>query len=120
MKPEVLTETMIKPKRVGKKITKLAKVLTLDQLEEEMTLLATSEGDVADMMANEIKFNMLEKVANLKLHRLQLKELEKSNEPVDVKPIEVKFISSKTNDNLNRLEQIESSVKESLNIKQDA
>ena len=76
--------------------------------------------DYLKLMANEKKMNQWEKLANAEMHRLQLKSLIQDTKPVDVKPIEVKFISSKTNDNLNRLEQIESSVKESLNIKQDA
>ena len=96
-------------------------LLSLEEIIKKMTSIALEDtDDYLKLMANEKKMNQWEKLANAEMHRLQLKSLIQDTKPVDVKPIEVKFISSKTNDNLNRLEQIESSVKESLNIKQDA
>ena len=120
MKVQVITET--KPKKKQMELSKSSiKSLTLDEIENKMIELACCDtDDVLTLMLNEKKMSMLEKVANMKMHRLQLKELEKTTEPVEVQPIEVKFISSRTNDNLNRLEQIENGVKESLGIKQDA
>jgi len=122
MKQRNYTETVIDPvKKSSKKIKIATKSLTLDEIENKMIELAATEtNDVLTLMMNEKKIAMLEKVANIKMHRLQLKALEQSNEPVEVQPIEVKFISSRTSDNLNRLEQIENGVKESLGIKQDA
>ena len=120
MKVQVLTETKIKSKK-SQMTTKSVKTLTLDEIEEKMMNLACCDtNDVLTLMLNEKKMSMLEKVANMKMHRLQLKALEQSNEPVDVQPIEVKFISSKTTEHLDQLEKIDREVRESLGIKQDA
>ena len=119
------TTMRTKPAKTQVEIVKaekqIAKSLSLDEIENKMTELACCDtNDVLTLMLNEKKMAMLEKVANMKMHRLQLKELEKNTEPVEAQPIEVKFVSSRTNDNLNRLEQIENGVKDSLGIKQDA
>lgn len=107
-------EVITKPKEA-------ARVLSLDEIEEQMTQIALDDTtDFVKMMLNEKKLAMLEKVANIKMHRLQLKALEQSNEPVDVTPIEVKFISSKTQTEQERIARIDSEVRESRGIKEDA
>lgn len=120
MKTKVYTETTTKQKVKGSSLKSSAKSLTLDQIEAEMTELALAEGNLAVVMANSRRIEMLEKVANLKMHRLQLKALEQQNEIVDVKPITVEFISAKTNDQIARIERIDKEIEESRNIKQDA
>ena len=95
--------------------------LSLDEIESLMIKLATDPStDVMVNMLNEKRIGMLEKVANLKLHRLQLKALEKEPEVVDVKPITVQFISAKTDEQKARLERIDREIMEKRNIKQDA
>ena len=112
MKVEVVTETEIK--RKNRKMTlssASAKSLTLDDIENKMVQLAMDETtDVLQTMINERKIAMLEKVANLKIHRLQLKELEKQNVITDVKPLEIKFISSKTKEQEERIERIDNEI----------
>lgn len=116
MKAEVVSEKEMKQLMSGKKnrvVKKAATNLTLDQIETKMIELATDEStDLVVQMINEKKIAMLEKVANLKLHRLQLRELEKSGEniPVEVKPLEVRFVSSKTQEQKLRLERIDDEI----------
>lgn len=108
MKPEVI-------KKVQKK--KDLRVLTLDQIEEKMVELATSPTtDVLEMMMNEKKIAMLEKIANLKMHRLQLKELEQEGKVVEISPIEVKFIDSNNVDTNNRVAEMESKLEKQLGM----
>ena len=100
---------------------KTVKSLSLDEIENEMTAIAMDNTqDFLKMMVNEKRLGMLEKVANFKLHRLQVKALEQTNEPDEVKPLEVKFISSKTNEQMERLERIENQVRDGRIVKQDA
>ena len=112
MKAEIVTETIIKPKIRNRTLNKHdARTLTLDDIETKMIQLATDETtDVLQTMINERKIAMLEKVANLKIHRLQLKELEKQNVITDVKPIEVKFIKSNTTEQEARIERIDNEI----------
>ena len=120
MKVQVMTETKLSKKKMELSKSSV-RALSLDEIEEKMIELACCDtNDVLTLMLNEKKMSMLEKVANMKMHRLQLKALEQSNEPVEVQPIEVKFISSKTTEHLDQLEKIDREVRESLGIKQDA
>ena len=120
------TKTTTKPSPicyevVSKKPVKVEGSLSLDQIEQKMCELALDDtNDVLQMMLNEKRMAMLEKVANIKMHRLQLKALEQSNEPVEVQPIEVKFISSRTETEKDRIARIDSEVRESRGIKEDA
>ena len=122
MKTNQFTETIIDPKkRVGKETRNAAKSLTLDEIEEKMMQLITDETtDVLQTMINEKKLGMLEKVANFKLHRLQLKDLEKQPEEVDVKPLEIVFVNSDTEDQQARVDRIDNEIREKRHIKQDA
>lgn len=121
MKVDPKTKTIVKAEVVIKSPKEAAKVLSLDEIEQKMIQIATDETtDFVKMMLNEKRIAMLEKVANMKMHRLQLKALEQVDEPVEVQPIEVKFISSRTDEQLSRLDKIDREVRESLNIKQDA
>ena len=98
-----------------------AKSLSLDEIErllEEQAQIKCVSLTQSQMVNDNME--RLEKLANFKLKRLQLKALEQSNEPVEVQPIEVKFISSKTTAHLDQLEKIDREVRESLGIKQDA
>ena len=116
MKPEIVK----KPKR-NKAVREADKVLTLDEIEQKMVDLAMCDtDDIMTMMVNEKKIAMLEKVANLKMHRLQIKALEQDNKVVEVTPLEVKFISSKTEEQKARLEKIDKEICESRNIKPNA
>ena len=112
MKVEVVTETSIKSTARRELLGKHeARTLTLDDIENKMIQLAMDETtDVLQTMINERKIAMLEKVANLKIHRLQLKELEKQNVITDVKPLEIKFISSKTKEQEERIERIDNEI----------
>lgn len=105
--------------RVPKK--KEVKNLTLDQIEEEMIKLATdNSNDILTMMINEKKIAMLDKVASLKINRLRLNQLEQITTPIETKPLEVHFISSKTEEQRARLERIDREILESNKIKQNA
>ena len=98
-----------------------SKTLTLDQIEEKMVeLVCNPSNDIVVNMINERKISMLEKIANLKLKRLQLKSLEEAQTVTETKPITVKFISSNTDDQKARLERIDKEIIEQRAIKQDA
>lgn len=113
-KPRATVEVITKPKEA-------ARILSLDEIEEKMIAIACDDTtDFVQMMLNEKRMNMLEKVANIKMHRLQLKALENQGVVNEVKPIEVKFISANTNDERARIEHIETEVRESRGIKEDA
>ena len=114
MKAEI--EIIEKPKR-NKAVREADKVLTLDQIEQKMVELAVCDtDDIMTMMINEKKIAMLEKVANLKMHRLQIQELERASAPVEIAPIEVKFIDSNNTDTNNRVAEMESKLEKQLGM----
>ena len=120
MKTVGYTETIIKPTG-KKKVVKISKSLSLDEIEEKMMELINDEStDVLQTMINEKKLGMLEKVANFKLHRLQLKSLEQQPQEVDVKPLEIVFVNSDTEEQQARIDRIDNEIKEKRHIKQDA
>lgn len=89
----------------------VAKSLSLDEIEQKMIELATTEtSDPVINMANETKLNMLEKVANFKLKRLQLKELESNKVVEKTEPIKIEFVNSQTEEQQKRLEKIDSEI----------
>lgn len=112
MKPEVIKEF-----EKTHSVRKASKVLTLDEIEQEMIELATSKtDDFVKMMLNEKRLAMLEKVANLKMHRLQLKQLEQDAIPLETKPIQVEFIDSSQQNYKARVEQMEELVENQLGM----
>lgn len=112
MKPEIVD----KPKP-NKAVRQADKVLTLDEIEQKMIELATSPtDDIMEMMINEKKIGMLEKVANLKMHRLQIQELERAAAPTEIAPIEVKFIDSNNSETNNRVVEMESKLEKQLGM----
>ena len=95
--------------------------LTLDQIEKQLDELAQRDcHSLIESALLESKMKRLEASANYKLKRLQLKALEESNEAIEAQPIEVKFITSKTPEQLERVKRIENQVKDGRTIKQDA
>lgn len=102
---------------------KSAKSFTLEEIEDKMMELATCpSNDVVVNMLNEKRINMLEKVANLRMRRLQLQELLKEQQvaQIEAKPITVEFVSAKTDDQIKRIEQIDSDILSKTTNKQDA
>ena len=92
-------------------IDKNTRNLSLDDIEEKMVFYATfNSNDPLTVMMNEKKLAMLERVANLKIKRIQLKALEESNAITTVEPIKVEFISSNTEDQRKRLERIDNEI----------
>ena len=85
--------------------------LSLDQIEKLLEEKAQTKcsGLTASTLLND-EMERLEKLANFKLRRLQLKALEQANEPIDVKPLEVHFISSNTEEQKARLERIDGEI----------
>ena len=121
-KVEVITPEEMKS---IKKITRSSvETLTLDDIEQKMVKLATDESaDFTQILENERRIAMLEKVANLKMNRIRLAALEQAaanTTPTEVKPLEVHFISSKTEEQRLRLERIDKEIIESKGIKQNA
>lgn len=98
-----------------------ASSLTLDDIENRMVQIAMCESsDIVVNMINERKMSMLEKVANLKLKRLQLKALENTNTVAEVEPITVKFISANTEEQRSRIERIDDEILKQSKLKQNA
>ena len=120
MKVQVITETKPIKKKMGLSKSSI-KSLSLDEIENKMIELACCDtDDVLTLMLNEKKMSMLEKVANFKLHRLQLKSLEQQPQEVDVKPLEIVFVNSDTEEQQARIDRIDNEIKEKRHIKQDA
>ena len=102
---------------------KSARSFTLEEIENKMMELATCpSNDVVVNMLNEKRINMLEKVANLRMRRLQLQELLKEQQiaQIEAKPITVQFVSAKTDDQVKRIEQIDADILSKTTNKQDA
>lgn len=98
-----------------------SKLSTLDDIEEKMLELANDDtNDLVRVMTNEKKIAMLEKVANIKMRRLQLQELEKQNMITPVEPIAVRFVNSKSDEQNERLEHTDKEIASKRTIRQDA
>ena len=120
---------MEKSLKTKKKPTKLEvvepkkplKSLSLDEIEILMDQYAQTECQslTQSQMIND-KMERLEKAAKFKFMKMQMKQLEQTDEPIETQPIEVKFITSKTPEQLERLERIENQVKDGRIVKQDA
>ena len=111
MKTKVMTTTRKAKPKFEVIDPKSVKALSLDEIEAKMMELATTDtDDVLTLMLNEKKLNMLEKIANLKMHRLQLKELEKQNVVVESKPLEIVFVKSDTEEQNKRIERIDNEI----------
>ena len=88
-----------------------SKLSTLDDIEEKMLQLANDDtNDLVKVMTNEKKIAMLEKVANFKLRRLQLQELEKQNVTTEVQPIQIEFVNSSSDGQLARIDNIDKDI----------
>ena len=114
---------VISPKKIKKIGNKNVDNLTLDDIEQMMIQLAINSTDFTQILKNEKQIAMLEKVANLKMNRIRLAALEQAaanTTPTEVKPLEVHFISSKTEEQRLRLERIDKEIIESKGIKQNA
>lgn len=87
------------------------KISSLDDIEQKMLDLASSDSnDPLLVMVNEKKIAMLEKVANLKMRRLQLQELEKQNVIQEVEPIQIEFVNSSSDGQLARIDNIDKDI----------
>jgi len=85
--------------------------LTLDEIEMLLDKYAQIHcTSLTDSQLINDEMERLEKSANFKFKRLQLKALEQANEPVDAKPLEVHFISSNTEEQKARLEKIDNEI----------
>ena len=93
------------------------KTLSLDEIEQKMIELATDDSaDMLRAMVNEKKMAMLEKVANLKIHRLQVKHLENDgNNVLEIQPVQIEYIGSSVSD-LDRVKKMEEVVEKQLGI----
>lgn len=95
-----------------------AKNFTLEQIEEEMCALVTTCTN-ATMFLNSKKIEMLDRIANLKIKRIQIEQskqalaLANSNQTV-AEPIKVEFVSPNTTDNVNRIEKLQKDVEDAL------
>ena len=110
---KVEVEIINVPSYVPTKTKKASKILSMDEIEEKMMDIASDEtNDPLKIMINEKRLSMYEKIANFKIHRLQLKALEQAEKVTEIQPITVKFIGSKTEDQVARLERIDKEIQE--------
>lgn len=123
MKTAVTTRTK-KPRSVIEVVDverKSAKSLSLEEIENRMVELATSETtDIVQNMINEKKLEMLEKVANFKFKRLQMEQLENANKQIEMQPITVEFIDSNTVEQAERLKRIDAEITQGKKVGEDA
>lgn len=102
---------------------KTGKSFTLEELEAKMMELADVENaSPTTILINEKRIGMYEKIANLRMRRLQLQEILKEQQvaEIEAKPITVQFISANTNDQVKRIEQIDADILSKTTNKQDA
>lgn len=104
-----------------KELTKsTVKSLSLDEIEQMMVQLATANtDDVVVAITNEKKMALLEKVANLKMRRLELRELEKSNVVKESKPIQLEIVNNSEN-NDTRIDRIDKEIENNYGMREDA
>lgn len=100
------------------KKTKEAK-LSLDQIEQEMERIAMNS-DSATIFLSSQRIDMLEKVANFKIKRMQLDMIKEQSQSQKVEPITVNFTSSKTDEQVKRIAKIEETIKNARGLKEDA
>lgn len=94
------------------------KKLSLDDIENEMESIAMDQ-DISKVFMNSQRMEMLEKVANFKIKRMQL-DIEKEKEVSAASTITVNFTSSKTSDAQDRISKLEQEVIESKGKSNDA
>lgn len=113
-KQENMKEPMLKTSKKTKVVVidkKSTRALTLDEIEEQLDELAQKDcSSLVEAALIESKMKRLEMSANHKFKVLQAKALIQSAEPVEVQPLEVKFISAKTDEQKARLERIDSEI----------
>lgn len=109
-----------KKQTIAVKTRKKAKLLTLEQIEEQTTELALTM-TLENFFINSKKIEALKAVADQKIARLKLEELKKQNEPQDkpIDPIKVEFVSSTTAESLNRVDKLTNEVEESIGVKKN-
>lgn len=117
---------IVRTEDINKALTDTAKTgksFTLEELEAKMMELADVENaSPTTILINEKRIGMYEKIANLRMRRLQLQELLKEQQvaEIEAKPITVQFISANTNDQVKRIEQIDNDILSKTTNKQDA
>lgn len=117
---------IVRTEDINKALTDTAKTgksFTLEELEAKMMELADVENaSPTTILINEKRIGMYEKIANLRMRRLQLQELLKEQQvtEIEAKPITVQFISANTNDQVKRIEQIDADILSKTTNKQDA
>lgn len=117
MKKERKTAT-VKRKKAIEKAEKEIKKLSLDEIEAEMDKLAMTT-DMAKVFQCSQRMEMLEKVANFKIKRMQL-DIVKQETNKTPQAIKVEFTSSDNATQNDRIEKLEESVKNARGIKNDA
>ena len=94
------------------------KKLSLDDIESEMESIAMDQ-DISKVFMNSQRMEMLEKVANFKIKRMQL-DIEKEKEVEEASTITVNFTSSKTSNAQDRISKLEQEVIEAKGKSNDA
>jgi len=108
-----------KMKEKNKKELTKAKKMSLDDIESEMEELARNT-DVSKVFMCSQRMDLLEKVANFKIKKMQLEINKEVSKQTSVQPITVNFTSSNNEEQKMRIERIENSVKEARGVKEDA
>ena len=110
-------KVMVNKKKAQTEYEKTKK-LSLDDIENEMESIAMDQ-DISKVFMNSQRMEMLEKVANFKIKRMQL-DIEKEKEVSAASTITVNFTSSKTSDAQDRISKLEQEVIESKGKSNDA
>ena len=109
---------MVNQKKKAQTEYEKTKKLSLDDIENEMESIAMDQ-DISKVFMNSQRMEMLEKVANFKIKRMQL-DIEKEKEVSAASTITVNFTSSKTSDAQDRISKLEQEVIESKGKSNDA
>lgn len=105
-----------KKSAMTKKETDKLKTLTIEEIEAKETELALST-DASNFFLNSKKIEMLDKIAQLKLKRLQLElqqQAKETEEEENNEPIKVEFVSPNTMEQTDRLARLEKEVDDAL------
>lgn len=103
------------PKKVVKKkktkLKKLSANLSLDQIENEMTKLVLNTNN-KNFFINSKQMEMLDKLAQTKLKRMQIEAQINKDKEEELKPepLKIEFVSSKTVECVDRVAKIEASI----------
>ena len=100
-------------------IVKPKKSLSLDQIEDAMVECIKCK-EISKIYLMSQRFSMLKDLAAFKLKRAEIEASKQQDNAAANEPLQIVFVDSNTDDEKKRVEKLESNVRESRGVKEDA